>query len=111
MKEFGSDYTKITESVKTKSKNQVRLLAFKIEKFEEFTKSKFAKEKSPEEIKLLLEELKTKLSHAEENKDKNQRLDMPVRYQNFWSKEDYDTLIAGIERHGIDDYQELWIPL
>ena len=111
VKEFGEDWRKITESIKTKSRNQVRNLAFQIQKFKEFAKSKFKKEKSPEEIKLLLDDLKKKLLQTEENEDDNQEIEKPKRRQQWWTKEDYDTLIKGIERHGIDDYHALWIPL
>ena len=35
----------------------------------------------------------------------------PLRQQTFWTKENYDTLIVGIKKHGIDDYHKLWKPL
>ena len=55
VKEFGKDYGKIADLIKTKSRMQVKSHAFQIRKLDEFTKSKFTKDKSPEEIKVLFE--------------------------------------------------------
>ena len=94
--------------VKTKTREQVKSHAFQIRRLDQFTLSKFTKNKSPEEIKLLFEQLEKELPQEPKPKYKRKEYN---KYQNFWSKEDFDTLIAAVERHGIDDYEKLWKPL
>ena len=111
VKEFGKDYGKIAEFIPTKSRLQVKSHAFQIRNLDEFTKSKFTKDKSPEDIKFLFEQLEKELPQVPVTKYKKKEPKNPTRHQTFWTKEDYDTLITGIKKHGIDDYHKLWKPL
>ena len=47
VKEFGKNYGKIAEFIPSKTRLQVKGHAFQIRKLDEFTKSKFTKDKSP----------------------------------------------------------------